>query len=191
MNWLTHIYLAAETQTSILGNFLGDFIIYPQWQKKYDETIKKGIKIHIELDKFGTCHPIFKRSCDRISKENRTFAILLIDIFYDHFLAKNWNEYSDTQIETFVKEFYKTLVKKKKILPEKLVQIMPKMIEENWLLAYRELWGIQNALNRVSSRLSIPNTLGECLEELTGNCDDLETDSKDFFSAMREEFIRN
>ncbi|MBN2444995.1 MAG: acyl carrier protein phosphodiesterase [Spirochaetales bacterium] len=188
MNWLTHIYFSDGSKENMLGSFLGDFLANSSWNTDYDEAITAGIKNHLRLDQIGTCHPVFSKSCNRISKKNTHYAMILIDVFYDHFLSRDWEIYSNTHLPEFIDSFYKVLIQFKSILPEKLLKIMPKLINENWLVSYREFQGIQEVLNRLSKRIKNPNTIDECLIELKRNYSELEKDFNDFIVEMKKIF---
>ncbi|MBN2534199.1 MAG: acyl carrier protein phosphodiesterase [Spirochaetales bacterium] len=183
MNWLAHIYLSDEDNESKIGGLLGDFLCN-DWTSKYSEAIKQGIRRHLDVDKFTDTHPVFKNSCSRISVENSYLAPVLIDIFYDHFLAKNWDDYSNVSLEDFVSSFYKVLLEHKEILPDKLQNIIFFMIKENWLCSYKNIEGIKNVLYRLSRRINRQNRIVESIIELQKNYSDLESDFQRFFPEI-------
>lgn len=186
MNYLAHIYLSDNNDKSMLGNFLGDFV-NKSLENNYEYTIKSGIFMHRKLDSFTDSNLVFRESKKRISPLNRRFAGVLIDMFYDHFLAKNWVEYSEIPLEEFIDNFYGMLQRFSYCLPDKLTKRMPLMIEENWLLSYKEIDGIKISLDRISRRFSESNyPLSNPIEELIKNYDCLETDFKKFFPSAIE-----
>lgn len=181
MNYLAHIYLSDKNEKHMLGNLLGDFVNITD-DIKFEKGIREGIFMHRKLDSFTDSHPIFLMSKSRVSSQNRRFAGLLIDMFYDHFLAKNWLTYSELTLEAYSTNFYKILEKYSSILPDKLIKVSHFMINENWLLSYREVTGIEKALERISKRLSVPdNTLADSINELYNSYADLEDDFNTFF----------
>ncbi len=97
MNYLAHFFLAENTPESLLGNLLGDFVkgsavnLYPQ-------EIIKGIYLHRKVDSYTDSHAIVRSSKSLVCSQRRRFAGVLIDVFYDHFLAKNWREYSEVPV---------------------------------------------------------------------------------------------
>ncbi|MEQ8198516.1 MAG: ACP phosphodiesterase [Clostridiaceae bacterium] len=105
MNYLAHIYLADNNDKSMLGNFLGDFV-NKALENEFEYDIRSGIYMHRKLDSFTDSNPFVLESKKRISKENRRFAGVLVDLFYDHFLAKNWSEYSSIPLEEYADNFY-------------------------------------------------------------------------------------
>jgi acyl carrier protein phosphodiesterase len=181
MNYLAHIYLSDNNDESMLGNFLGDFV-NKSLEENYEYPIKKGIFMHRKLDSFTDSHPVFLMSKRRVSTLNRRFAGVLIDMFYDHYLAKNWSHYSAVALEDYAANFYSMLYKFSDCLPDKLTRRLPYMVEENWLLSYRDISGIEKSLERISRRFSQSrHTLCNPIEELIDNYESLENDFKSFF----------
>ncbi|MDS0525524.1 ACP phosphodiesterase [Clostridium sp. SHJSY1] len=181
MNYLAHIYLAEDNKENMLGNFLGDFV-NKSLENKFDDSIKRGIFMHRKLDTFTDSHEDFIRSRSRISSVNRRLAGVLIDIFYDHYLAKNWNEYSSISLEEYADNFYRIFKEYPYFLPEKLTKRMPFIIEENWLLSYRELSGIERTVDRISKIVSnTRHPLVNPMDELINNYESFEDDFKCFF----------
>ncbi len=181
MNYLAHIYLSDNSEENMLGNFLGDFV-NKSLENEFGYSIKQGISMHKKLDTFTDSHPDFLRSRERISSTNRRLSGVLIDMFYDHFLAKNWSEYSQIPLEEFTNNFYGILERYSYCLPDKLTRRMPLMIEENWLLSYRDINGIEIAVERISKRFSnTKHPLVNPIDELINNYENLENDFKCFY----------
>jgi acyl carrier protein phosphodiesterase len=186
MNYLAHIYLADDKDESILGNFLGDFV-NKSLEGSFDYSIREGIYMHRKLDSFTDSHPVFLRSKRRVSSSNRRFAGVLVDMFYDHFLARNWKDYSSVPLEEFSSNFYEILKRFSYCLPDKLTNRMHYMIEENWLLSYIEIEGIQRPLERIARRFAETNhPMLNPIDELVNNYESLESDFREFFPEAIE-----
>jgi acyl carrier protein phosphodiesterase len=185
MNYLAHLYLSPSDDESRLGNLLGDFVKNKSEFIAYDK-IYQGICFHQKIDRFTDSHLIVLKSKQRISEKNRRYAGVLMDIFYDHFLAKNWQLYSPITLDTFVENFYKVLEKYSLILPKRLFDIKPSMIQENWLLSYRDQAGIFKALERIANRLSVPYVTDEVMAELSDNYQEFQTAFNLFFDDIIE-----
>ncbi|NLJ40954.1 MAG: DUF479 domain-containing protein [Clostridiales bacterium] len=187
MNYLAHVFLAKQgDEKSILGNFLGDFVNITT-ERVYDEDIRAGIHMHRRLDSYTDAHPIFQASRRRVSAKNRRFAGVLVDIFYDHFLAKHWGVYSDIPLKVYADEFYMILDRNFDILPDKLQGMLPFMITENWFVQYRETRGIESVLNRISKRFAhTRRPLVDPIDELIMNNKSLEKDFITFFPAIED-----
>jgi len=185
MNYLAHIYLADNRdEKNVLGNFLGDFVNIST-ERVFDETIRRGIHMHRKIDSFTDAHPIFQRSRKRVSSPNRRFAGVLVDIFYDHFLAKNWQVYSKIPLEKYADIFYGMLERNFSILPLRVKGMIPYMVEENWLVGYRELSGIEKPLERIAKRFAqSKRPLVNPIDELIYNYDCLEEDFHAFYPIV-------
>jgi acyl carrier protein phosphodiesterase len=181
MNYLAHIYLSDNSEENMLGNFLGDFV-NKSLENNFEYSIRNGIFMHKKLDTFTDSHPDFLKSRNKISIPNRRLAGVLIDIFYDHFLAKNWSDYSSISLEDYADNFYNILKKFSNCLPDKLVKRMPIMINENWLVSSRDISGIERSLERISRRFSnTKHPLVNPIDDLINNYEEFERDFKSFY----------
>lgn len=192
MNYLAHLLLAENNPDSQIGNFLGDFVkgYLKSYQDVYSQKILEGIRNHREIDTFTDKHPIYIQSKRRITNSRSRFAGIIIDIVYDHFLARNWHDFYEDSLENFINKIYITLQTNQDKLPPKLQKILPIMIEENWLLSYREIDGIALTFNRLSKRFKKENTLMNSEEELLNNYQELEEDFRKFFPHVLD-FSKN
>ncbi|AFY78402.1 MAG: DUF479 domain-containing protein [Hydrococcus sp. C42_A2020_068] len=186
MNYLAHLFLAEDTPESRIGNLLGDFVkgSLERYKTHYSESILKGIETHRRVDFFTDTHYFYKESKQRLSKIHRHFSGVIIDIFYDHFLAKNWSQFSKESLEEFADKIYKILEKNRNILPERLQRNLPVMISENWLVLYKKIEGIDLACQRLSRRIKRANSLALAQDELLKNYDEIELDFLSFFPEI-------
>lgn len=183
MNYLAHLYLADDSPESIVGNLLGDFL-KGHGTEGYCDEIKKGIRLHKNVDTYTDSHPIVRESKRLISPVNRRYAGILIDVFYDHFLAKNWLTYSSVSLHGFTVKVYDILQSYQAILPDSLKRGLPHIIKRNLLMSYAEISGISFALQRISLRLKRENNLGRAVEELTTNYECFELNFDLFFPEL-------
>jgi len=197
MNYLAHLYLAtvpadlskrpaslAEgTDESLVGSLLGDFVKGDDHQG-YSVGIRRAILIHRKIDAYSNAHHVYRRSKRRIHSSYRHTRGILVDLFYDHFLARNWDEYADVPLPDFTSRVYRALEAHRDILPPRLQSILTKMAADNWLLSYREVTNIGLALAGLSRRLSRANRLHRGVEELCTNYAGLEEDFRAFFPEL-------
>lgn len=183
MNYLAHLFLSDGTPASLIGSLLGDFVkgsavnIYPQ-------DIRNGIDLHRKVDRYTDSHAIVRSSTSLVCADRRRFAGVLVDVFYDHFLAKNWLQYSEVPLRDFSRNAYKVLQDNREILPESFQQVMPQIIARDLLSSYQEIDGIDRALNRMSARIKRTNNLASGVEDLTANYQQLESDFRVFFPDL-------
>ncbi|WP_343707061.1 ACP phosphodiesterase [Flavobacterium sp.] len=184
MNFLAHIYLSGDNDLIKIGNFMADGIRGKQFEH-FPEDVQKGILLHRFIDTYTDSHDIFRKSTKRLHERYHHYAGVIVDIVYDHFLAKNWAQYSDEELGLFVKRFYHSLHDNYDILTEKTQGLMPYMIERNWLLSYRTTEGIQNILTQMDRRSKNVSQMQFAVEELTEFYDEFEEEFTLFFEEMR------
>jgi acyl carrier protein phosphodiesterase len=180
MNYLAQLFLAEPNPESLIGNFLGDFV-KGSLENIYIEKIRTGIALHRKVDIYTDSHPIFCHSKNLIDRQRSRFAGILIDVFYDHFLANNWHRYSESSLVDFSNNFYQVLQDYYDLLPESVKQRVPQIITYDLLVSYREISGIARALQRISQRIKRENNLAEGLKDLESNYEALEADFLAFF----------
>ncbi|MBD6618678.1 DUF479 domain-containing protein [Komarekiella sp. 'clone 1'] len=194
MNWLAHLFLSELNVESRLGNLLAD-IVKGSSRQELNLNIQRGIACHLVIDKFTDSHIVVKRSKERIDSDYRRFAGVLVDVFYDHFLAKNWSDYANVSLDEFTAEIYKSFQAYQGQLPVVVNEVITRVVNEDWLRAYRNLTGVENTLARISKRLSMrclrratpthrPFILTEAIGELTTHYDEFEHDFREFFPEL-------
>ena len=184
MNYLAHCYFSSGSQNSLYGNLLGDFVKGSS-HGYLDQEIVDGIKLHRAIDKFTDSHPVVIQSKNRISKERKRFSGIMIDVFYDHFLAMHWNIFSSAGFNIQTQEWYKKLNSESDIeLPERMQVTIRKMQENDLFSMYKTFDGISIAINGISRRIRFENLLAGGGEELADNYSELENDFHIFFPEL-------
>jgi acyl carrier protein phosphodiesterase len=183
VNFLAHAFLARHDVDVMLGSLMGDFVKGPLAQQ-YPSAIRHGLVLHRRIDTFTDAHEIVARSRARIGPQRRRYAGILIDLFYDHFLALHWDDYSSEALDAFTGTVYRTLLARIPELPERLQRIAPNMARTDWLGSYRETQAIGYALERIGTRLSRGNALLGSQEELDANYAGFEADFRAFFPEV-------
>ena len=191
MNWLAHILLAESDPEVRLGNLLGD-LIKGKERRALNPKLQRGLQCHQAIDIFTDKHPIVKQSKQRIDSEYRRFAGILIDVFYDHILANNWQDYSPVALEEFVTTVYASWDGHLIDLPIYPQGVINRLIAEDWLGSYAGLAGIEKTLARISWRLNRRSRrsnrqydLTPAIKELVSNYCELEQDFKLFFPQLQ------
>mgnify|MGYP000194350434 CR=1 FL=1 len=169
----------------MVGNLLPDFTKQISVQE-YSSDVLQGVELHRFIDRYTDNHPIFKQSRNRISTERRRFSPILIDIFYDHFLAINWEQYSDDSLLESTQSYYLKLSQADIALPLRLTEAIERMPKIDLLYNYRTLKGIEHAVNRVSQRIRFENNLHGGIVELENNFLELEVDFHLFFVQLQD-----
>ncbi len=189
MNFLAHMFLAGDDEPLILGNMIADFIRHGEGAN-YPLDIQRGIWLHRRIDAFTDPHPVVLKSIGRIDSRFHLLKGVMVDLFYDHFLARLWDDYAPEKLEAFTTRIYAILHANEEELPPRLRRILPYMSEQNWLVNYRDLEGIDRALGGISRRISRPNRLAEGGEALRNHYAELETDFREFFPLLQD-YVKN
>jgi acyl carrier protein phosphodiesterase len=169
LNFLAHTYLSGDDDDLKIGNFLGDFVkgrLNKLSNSQYPEGIIKGMALHREIDFFTDSHPIVRKSIDRLQPKYHKVSGIVVDMFYDHVLAKNFALYSDIPLETYSQKFYSLLEKRKNDIPEAMARMVQSMVRRNWFVSYRKYEGIEWSLHGISKRLSFQSGIENATEDL-------------------------
>ena len=185
MNYLAHIYLSEGNENIQLGNFFADAVKGNSYLS-YPIEIQKGILLHRKIDTFTDLHPVVKKSKARLSSSFGLYKGIIIDIFYDHFLARNWHQFCDLSLGDFTDFFYSVLMKNFSILPEKTQYVVPFLVKQNWLKSYAGLEGIEKVLVGMNKRTNNHSGMDLAMGDLVDHFDELENDFHIFFPELRE-----
>jgi len=183
MNFLAHQYLSGASEKVKIGNFIGDYIKGKKYQNFHPE-IQKGILLHRNIDHFTDHHPFFLHSSNRLKKGYQRYSGVVVDVIYDHFLAKNWNKYHTQVISKFVTNTHEILVRNYLILPHKVKLFLPFIIQSRRLESYSTLEGLQTALEIMSRRTSLPNQTDYAIKTLMNEYDDFENEFDNFMNDL-------
>ena len=183
MNYLAHLYLSEPNEEAWLGSLLGDFVKGPL-DGRYGEEITRAIALHRKIDSFTDAHPVVLQSKSRVSAGRRRYAGIMIDMFYDHFLAKYWCEFHDEPLDAFTARIYAILSRQHAILPERLQRMAPNMAQRDWLGSYAQVGSIHAALDRIGRRLKRENRLLDSADELREHYAELESDFRVFMPQV-------
>ncbi len=183
MNFLAHIYLSFGDQEITLGNFIADSIRSKNY-KHLPKKVQKGIILHRAIDTYTDSHKIHKKSSKRLHKNHGHYSRVIVDIFYDHFLAKNWSDYSDIPLKDYTEDFYEMVSSNFHHLPEGVQRMMPYMMADNWLLNYAKIKGIGRVLNGMSRRAGPRSNMHFAVVDLENHYDTFENEFTSFFDEL-------
>lgn len=186
MNFLAHIYLSGDNAKIMVGNFIGDFVKGRNLIEQFEPEIAKGIGLHRAIDEFTDRHPVVLESKIRLRPKYRHYAAVIVDVFYDHFLSKYWNNYHPELLADFSAHTYKTIGHHWEILPESVKYMLPYMIQDNWLVNYGKLEGIEQALRGMSRRTRHESKMEESIAELREYYDAFKTEFELFFPELTQ-----
>lgn len=185
MNFLAHIYLSGQNKNITIGNFMADGIRGKEY-KKYPKSIQIGILLHREIDTFTDTHPIVRQSTKRLHENYSHYSGVIVDILYDHFLAKNWSTYSEVPLSEYVEDFYNTLEENFDVLELRVQKMMPYMITNNWLVSYASIDGISKVLEGMNRRTKNRAKMNLAVNELEEYYTEFESEFTSFFQELIE-----
>lgn len=183
MNFLAHIYLSGDNDLVKIGNFMADGIHGKNFEN-FPQEIIKGILLHRAIDTFTDSHPVFRQSTKRLHAQYHHYSGVIVDIFYDHFLAKNWKNYSTQKLAEFTDIFYKSLKNNYIYLTDKTKNLMPYMIAQNWLLNYATIEGISTILSQMDNRTKGKSKMKNAVNELQEFYQEFEMEFTLFFDDL-------
>jgi len=183
MNFLAHTYLSGCKEEIIVGNFMGDYVKGRNYVH-LPELVRKGILIHRDIDTYTDAHPITRKSRLRLVERYHKYAGVIVDIFYDHFLASRWEDYCGIPLEEYVDRTYDLLKRNYKSLPQGIKVWFPTFLENNWMLAYKTVDGIELVLDRMSANTSLPDHTSFAIERMRDRYEEFEQDFQEFFPGI-------
>ena len=184
MNWLAHLRLSPADPLLRLGNLCGDFVRGTDPATLHPD-LQRGIAQHRAIDRFVDAHPIVRTSRERLDPGARRFAGVLVDVFYDHFLARDWHRHGDGgPLAAFAAGVHDDLERHRTLLPPRLVSALPWLKAQGWLAGYAQVDGIDAVVRRMAGRLSRPSPLADGAAELRAHYDALDIDFAAFWPEL-------
>lgn len=190
MNYLAHIYLSGDNTGRMIGNFIADHV-KGRMIEKYNDDIKAGIYLHRKIDQYTDTHPMVERSKARLRLHFHKYAPVIVDVFYDHFLASNWSEYHPDPLEEYCQNIYSTLKSNNDLLPERTSVMLDYMIRQNWLYNYRLTEGIDRSLTGMSKRTTFNSGMENATIQLVSEYDSFSEEFRSFFADLKQFVAEN
>lgn len=184
MNYLAHSFLSYQKTDLIIGNFIADSIRGNRFEG-LTEGIIKGISLHRKIDVFTDSHPVFLTSKRRFSKEFDKYSGVLMDIFYDHYLAKNFSLYSPLSLQQHADNIYDLLKENYDYLPDHAKRFYGYMTDRNILFHYSSLNGIETVLTHLSNRIKNRFELQLAIPSLEKDYTEIEAEFFIFFDDLQ------
>ncbi|MCK5815588.1 MAG: acyl carrier protein phosphodiesterase [Flavobacteriaceae bacterium] len=183
MNFLAHLLLSKSNKELMIGNFIADSITGNKYHH-FSEGIQRGIIHHRHIDTFTDAHEIVRKSKRRLHERYGHYNGVIIDLFYDHFLAKNWNDYSAIPLDIFSRDFYNLLRDNFEILPDKTKNMLPYLEKYDWLYNYQFIEGMESVLDGMNRRTKLKSQMNLAIEDLQLYHAEFEADFTEFFKDL-------
>ena len=190
MNFLAHLFLSGSPASAtyadvLLGNFIADSVPGRQLEN-YPPAVQAGIRLHRAIDAYTDQHPVVRRSTQRLRQAGYgKYAGVISDMFLDHFLARNFSEFSPEILAVFTQRVYALLTARQAEMPPRVQHFLPHLTQHNWLLHYAEPEGIARALGGLSRRATAGSGMETAVKELQANYAAYEADFREFFPQLQ------
>ena len=169
----------------MIGNFIADAVKGRQY-KNYSDRVREGILLHRHIDTYTDRHEIVEKSKSRLRAKYRKYAPIIVDIYYDHFLAVNWDIFSDEPLQEYSAQVYRMLKANLDELPLKSVQFLGYMMRNNILCAYATTAGVQRVLEGMAYRASFQSNMEHAAEDLVEHYELFENEFLEFFPQLQK-----
>jgi len=185
LNWLAHIYLSEPTPAFRIGNLLPDFLS-PAELEHLPREFHRGMEAHRRIDAFTDAHPVVHRSMRRFEAPHRRFAGILTDVYYDHFLSRDWDHYCPVPLREFVGNFFEGFDYYHNELPLEACLRLDQIRRAGWLCCYGELENVSDVLWRMGHRFRKPCDLASSMATFEEHYEAFHADFREFFAELQE-----
>lgn len=185
MNFLAHLYLSGSDVDIRLGNFIGDYV-KGKGLEQFPEGVRKGITLHRAIDSFTDNHTSTHLCKEFLRPGYGKYSGVVVDVLFDHILAKEWDKYSDSDLKLFTRSFYFQMVQHFSFLPERVKKFLPFMIQSNRLYSYRTKEGVKRTIDIMSSVTSLPENSAYAIETLSANYEQFSHHFNILFPEIKE-----
>jgi len=189
MNYLAHTALAQPNQFSLVGNLLGDFCKGVQLDAM-PLPILAGLANHRAVDIFTDHHPLVVTAKTQFSKQRRRFAGVALDMLYDHFLIHHWQQFYVRPYADYKRQLYADMANAQHLMPAAMARTMQQVRQADWLIHYKQLSQLGNALDRIAARIRFPNQFGGIIDEITPRYAELEQDFLHFYPQLQQHIVQ-
>jgi acyl carrier protein phosphodiesterase len=184
VNYLAHMVLSDGTPLSLVGNLAGDFL-HGVDVSALHPVLQEGIERHRAVDSFTDSHPLVRQTRNRLDPAWRHWRGVLVDVFYDHFLARDFEAHTGEPLASFASRAYAALREHAELLPPRLRRAVPVMIEYDWLNAYAYPEGVAQVLAGMSRRSRRSPGLQRAVPEMVQLAPELAQDFSEFFPQLQ------
>ncbi|MDE1163911.1 MAG: ACP phosphodiesterase [Pseudomonas sp.] len=183
MNYLAHLHLGGQQPEQLLGSLYGDFV-KGRLEGRYAPALQAAIQLHRRIDVYTDSHPLVLGALARFPAERRRYAGIIVDVFFDHCLARHWQDYCDQPLGHFTGRVYQAL-REEPELPGRLARIAPYMIADDWLGSYQDFEILEQVFNGIARRLSKPEGMAGAMDEVRALYQPLTEDFRAFYPILQ------
>lgn len=189
MNFLAHLWLSGDDEDLMIGNFIADEVRRLHFDQ-YRPGVVRGMELHQQIDDFTDQHPEVEHSKIRLRPHQGKYSPVVVDILYDHFLARFFSDYSVEPLEEFAQRCYRLLENRQSELPAAIQAMLPVMVRHNWLVSYASLEGFQRVLKGMSKRANFANRMDRAPEDIAPDYEQYLAEFRSFFPELQQHVNR-
>ncbi len=183
MNYLAHLFLSGSDEEILLGNFLGDYVRNRDLPK-FPQGVQAGIRLHRAIDTFTDRHPLVLQGVRRLYPGHGRYGAVIVDVFYDYLLARNWEQFSGEDFDAFRQRVYAVLLEGRAMMRPAMQARVENMTTGDWLATYARLEGIAHSIDRMKRRASQPDRLEGAIETLSRHMAAYDNEFNGFFPEV-------
>lgn len=187
MNYLGHLYFSKEDTQLMYANLYGDFVKGSNLSH-LPSIIQKGTKLHRDIDSYIDRHPLILDLKKNLSVDLPKINGIAVDLYFDHWLAKNWEKHHQKSLEEFTSIFHNTPLNSTIYTNENFILLLKIMKKDQWLNRYKEIEGLNFAATGLSRRISFENNLWVAADVYTSNQELIESTFELFFPQANKFF---
>lgn len=185
MNFLAHLLLSENDEDLMIGNFIADSVRSSEWEQFKPEVVQ-GIQLHHKIDFFTDNHSVVEKSKERLRPTQSKYSPVVVDIMYDHFLARDFHHFSDMKLNEFAEKSYSLFYRRWEELPLAIQQMLPYMESGNWLVNYGNREGLERVFKGMSRRASFQNEMKSAVGDILNHYEAFAEEFHRFFPALRD-----
>lgn len=183
MNHLAHALLAGDEPGMVFGGLLADFVRGAP-DPALPRTVRAGIRLHRRIDRYTDAHPAVAAARARFAPPLRRYAGILLDVWFDHCLARDFAHWSAVPLDAFSGRVQETLAAHTASMPPRMRDFVRYMQAHDLPAAYADRGEIAVTLIGLSRRLRRANPLAAALPALVADDPALTRHFQDFFPAV-------
>jgi len=183
MNYLAHLYLSQDNGLSMAGNLMADFLKHVDLSLQ-PEAVLQGIDNHRATDKFTDHHPVVLDLREHFNPDFRRYVPIMLDVSFDHMLAKSWQQYHGLSLHAFTQHAYAQLLTAEPYMPLVMKKRIRGIAKQDWLAAYLDVETVEHTLRAISQRIRFENNLDVSYHEVVRQYDVIEEGFHQFFPEL-------
>ena len=184
MNFLGHAYLSPHHDAILAGNVCAD-LIKGRALAHLAPGVEQGVRLHRAIDRYTDAHPAFAATRRYIDPCRRRYAPVILDVYFDHCLARDWEHYSTEPFDDFVERTCVALERQRHALPAHDPVRLDRMLAARWLAHYRTVEGIDRVFAGLNRRARFSDALAGASADLERHYVAIEANFSELFAALR------